>query len=364
MKKSESPQLSLGEERFKSDKRQLGGMLMLTGLPAIILPLAGIASSVGLDTEVGRGIPMAGFVGSIFVLTMGLANVPVGYLQTVHDYGNKYLTGLVILLTQLAWVPYITDLTAVGMATRDGVDWIPPINCKDGICDDHANKFVGAMGMLGVFGYGIGFLGSLGFIQFSLFAYQSAKPGDRSSCYFQSRLRFYSFALFLVGISQLLLGIMLLDNADGGALAAPVSVAMYFIYFPQISVAVGALQLLNSVYGMARSFGIMASGNSFLFTTLLQWWSTIVLQNLVQIGYSPGGEAAALAPSLVALTMGNSIMVAYLDYKMRATSESLTEDYYGEALLKADPASESADEAEEVDPDQPAAEEVDPEQQA
>jgi hypothetical protein len=74
----------------------------------------------------------------------------------------------------------------------------------------------------------------------------------------------------------------------------------------------------------------MDSDNKFLGTTLLQWWSTVVLQNLVQIAYAPMGEAAGLAPSFVALTMGISIMVAYLDFKMRTTPESLPAGYYSE----------------------------------
>ena len=167
----------------------------------------------------------------------------------------------------------------------------------------------------------------------------------------------------MVGISPFLLGVMLLDNANNGVLRAPVAVAMYIIYIPGISVFVGALQVLNSLYGMARAFGFMASGNGFLITTLVQWYCTIILQNLVQIAYAPGGEMAALAPSLVALTMSISIMVAYLDYKMRSTADTMPEDYYGEANKVVVPSGDSVDEAEEVDSEQQV-ETVDPEQQA
>lgn len=69
-----------------------------------------------------------------------------GYLAAVHDYGNKFLTGFVLVAIQLTWLPFITDLTSVGMTASSGSGFIPPIyNPSEGDV-----KFVGAMGMIGI----------------------------------------------------------------------------------------------------------------------------------------------------------------------------------------------------------------------
>ena len=193
----------IGQERFKSDKRQLGGLLMLTGTTALVFPMANLATRIGPDgTTQSEGIGLSSLIASVFVIFMGITSIPTGYLQTVHDWGNKYLTGFLIVLTQLAWMPFLTDLTAVGRGVRSGSAFIP----ADYEPSAGDVKFVGAMGMMGILGYGTGFLGALAFIQFSLYAFQAGKPGDRPGSYYKGRLTFYSFCLFLVGISQLMLG--------------------------------------------------------------------------------------------------------------------------------------------------------------
>lgn len=69
-----------------------------------------------------------------------------GYLGAVHDWGNKNFTGAVLVIIQLTWMPFLTDLTNVGMTASSGSGFIPEIyNATEGDV-----KFVGAMGMIGI----------------------------------------------------------------------------------------------------------------------------------------------------------------------------------------------------------------------
>jgi hypothetical protein len=96
---------SLGQERLKSDTRQLAGFLMLVSTCALIFPMADIASLVGPNgTTASEGIGLSALIASILVVIMGILGIVVGYLQAIHDYGHKYLTGFFLVFIQLAWM--------------------------------------------------------------------------------------------------------------------------------------------------------------------------------------------------------------------------------------------------------------------
>jgi hypothetical protein len=64
---------ALGQERFKSDKRQLGGLLMLIGVYILHSPMAKLVILVGPNgTTANEGIPFSGLTGSILIIFMGL----------------------------------------------------------------------------------------------------------------------------------------------------------------------------------------------------------------------------------------------------------------------------------------------------
>lgn len=117
-------------------------------------------------------------------------------------------------------------------------------------------RFIGAMGIMGIASYGFAFVGSIAFMQFSLHTFHAATPEDRNASYFAGRLSFYSLVLCVAGISQLMLGSYLLTNFDleGGRLVGGyISVAVYTIVYPPLSMAVGAIQTINGLWGYARS---------------------------------------------------------------------------------------------------------------
>ena len=251
-----------------------------------------------------------------------------GYLSLVHGYRNKYLSGFLLIWAQTAWIPYITDMTNVGKIARSGVGFIPAVyNPSVGQV-----RFVGACGILGIFCYGAAFLGSLAFMAFAHYAFQVGKPGDRSSNYYRSRLGTYSGLMTLVGTVQLALGAFTLSEIGSGPLSPPVGVAMFTVTFPEISVVVGVVYLLNGLHGLLRAFGIIQASeadHSFQMGIAVQYFCTLILMIYVQIAYLPGGTLAAAAPSRACLTMGMHILPAFLDYKMRTTPQDISADCYG-----------------------------------
>ena len=330
-KSVDSPNIAdLGRERLQSDKRQRAGLLMMQGAAALVYPLANIATLVGPNgTTANMGLPVSSLISSVLVVVMGIQGMVLGYLGLVHDVGHKYLTGFLAVFIQLAWMSYLTDLTTVGRGARSGMAFISP-----GYHPTASDvRFVGAMGMIGIIAYGLGFLGSLAFYAFDLYTFQSGKPEKRPGGYYRGRLGFYCFAFFLAGISQFLLGVHIINKLSSGPLVkGPIAVAMYFVSFPEISVAVGLLQMIVATYGMARAYLHFADGpdnHSFQFAALILWICVVSMQILTQFAYAPGGMAAAGAPSVTMLTLGLHVLPAYLDYKMRTVPETISASYYG-----------------------------------
>lgn len=224
---------SVGAERFKKDVRAFAGLLLLLGAAATFNPLANIAAGITPGSLPTEGVPLWGLIAGIVQTIIGTFAMLVGYLALVHDYGNRILTGSLIAVTQLAWIPFLVDLSAIGMGTVSDPSvnpFIPQIYnpSSDGV------KFVGSMGLLAVMAYGTGFLGSVSFMEFSLMAYQSGKPGDRSAGYYRTRMTLYMFLLGLAGLTQFLLGVYVISDIGMGPLEAPVSVAVYVVHFPEV----------------------------------------------------------------------------------------------------------------------------------
>jgi hypothetical protein len=290
--------------------------------------MANLAGLVGPDgTTANEGVPLSSLIASVCVIAIGLTGMATGYLSLVHNFGHKLLTGFALVIVQTAWIPYITDMTNVGKLAATGAAFIPPIY-NPTVSEVHA---VGAFGILGVFSYGACFLGSLAFMIFSLFAYQAGKPGDRSASYFRGRLRVYSFLVFVAGVAQLSFGVLVLSEYGSGPLVPAPGVAMFTVTFPEISIFVGLIYILNGTFGFFRATLSYPKGedNTFQYGIAFQYFCTVVLMIVVQISYLPGGALAAAAPSRSCLTLGAHVLPAFLDFKARSTPENLPENYYG-----------------------------------
>lgn len=323
----------LGMLRFQSDKRQIGALLMLAGFCAIFQPLAGIAGAIGPDgTTANTGIPLSGFIGGLCLVAIGILSIFTGYNQVVHDWGHKYLTLFLIILTQTAFIPYITDMTNIGRSARNQELGIPPEYSPT----QSDFSFVGVMGILGVLSYGFTFVGSISFMQFSLYAYQTGKAEARNASYYRGRMGFYCGMLFVAGLTQLLLGAYIINKFGGGELEKPIAVAMFVVSFPAISVTVGSVQIFNAIWGLARFMNLGGLGEcktSYVYqiSIFIGWILQFALQVLTQIGYLPGGEMSQALAAITALSFGLNLMPAYLDYKARTAPENIDANYYGDA---------------------------------
>ena len=282
-------------ERFESDKRQFGGLLIIMSAMAVLHPLANIASGIGPDgTTPTSGVPLWTIIAGLCDVLFGTIGMLTGYLALVHDYHNLKLTTVFLILAQLAWVPYITDMSGIGKGTVSAPEENPFINPAYNPTQTDV-RFVGAMGILGIFSWGFAFLGAVGFFGFSLFAYQKGKPEARSADYYAGRLRTYSAAWTIAGLAQLMLGIYIIESFGTGPLEnGAIGVAIFVINFPEITIFVGLVHLLIGVWGLSRQYTHRGERDcSYQVGAYTSWILTIVLQVLVQVSYSPGGTLAA-----------------------------------------------------------------------
>lgn len=320
---------SAGSERFKADKRQFAGLMFALAICVTFQPLAGIVSAIGPDgTTASSGLPLAGLISGLILVVTGSLGTYAGYLTLVHDYGNKILTGVLLVLIQFTWLPFLTDLTSVGRITASGEGFIPPEYTPT----QSDVKFVGSMGMIGILTYASAFVGSFAFMAFALFAYQVGKPTDRNGTYYQGRFTFYTLLVTLAGLSQLLLGSFVLSRFGSGPLSPPIGVAMYIVHFPGLNIAVGLVQFLTGVFGLARRYGYLNNGkddNRYQKCIATVWMLQLSVQILTQVGYAPGGMLAPAAPTIACLSLGMNVIAAFLDWKMRTVPAILPSDYYG-----------------------------------
>jgi hypothetical protein len=325
--------------RYQSDIRQAAGLLLATGIFAIVLPLTDVASLIdGSGNTPTTGIPFSLLFGGFCVIATGLGSVFVGYNQLVNDWGNKNITRALLIFLQTGYTLYITIMVDIAKKARTGAAFIPA-EYEPSTSDV---KFVGAMGILSVLSYAFTTVGSIAFFLFSLYAYQSGKPEQRPAGYYRQRQFLYCGMLALAGISQMLLGIYIVNMVGGGLLEkGPIGVAVYVVFYPAINVLLGAFQIYNAIWGIARaSSGPSADGDydkSFQFSVYVAWFLQIVLQVIVQIGYAPGATLAAATTTVLALSFGLNLMPAYLDQKMHTVPEVIEPSYYYDGASRMEP---------------------------
>ena len=174
---------------------------MVLSVCATFFPLASVSIQATPD-GVESGTPAAKLIGGLIIIIIGLIGMSTGYLGLVHDFHHRYLTGLLLIWIQFAYIPYITDMVGVVQdATTDNKlipDYYSPTQGQ--------KNTVAFFGVVGVLGFGMFFIGSLAFVAFSLYAYQRGNPEDRPSRYYRGRLGFYSVVLIVLGIAQFALG--------------------------------------------------------------------------------------------------------------------------------------------------------------
>jgi hypothetical protein len=147
--------------------------------------------------------------------------------------------------------------------------------------------------------YALGFIGSIAFMAWSLHSYTMNKSEERAAPYFKGRMLFYSSVLAVAGFVQILLGAVVATVFSGSVLwAGPVVVSFFVVSYPGLSIFVGLWELLNGLWGIARSFGFFKFELDFpIFQLSLgaQWLFILILQDIVQLAYLPRGSMSAAA---------------------------------------------------------------------
>ncbi len=309
-----------------------------------------------MESLIGHNFELGGTTFStIWLLCTGIVQIifgtlamVVGYLSLVHDYGNRRLTGTLIAVTLLAWIPFLTGIIQVGitasgpyvvetkMSGPGGATFLEEYVVNPFVPEDYLpNKndilFLSCMGILGLVSYGIGFFGSLAFLEFALYSFDAGKPTRLDARYYRRRLVLYSFVILIAGMSQILFGAYALFEFGDGRLSPPIRVAMYRVSFPAVTVAVGSIQMFVGYYGVGsylRLFPIGPDDNNFQAIALGGWLLQLIMQYIVQWGFAEGNEDPAALTSVALYSFGMNILPAFLDYKMRNAPHLLRNEYY------------------------------------
>jgi hypothetical protein len=232
------------------------------------------------------------------------------------------LTSLVFVVR---YILYIADMVSVGRGIHGrGPDVVIPATYGASM---QVNRFVGAMGIIGIFAYGVSLVAAITFFLLAILAYQSRKPHKQNTGLYKVHLSVFSALLFLAGLSQFLLGCFLAARF-GRLHQGAVYAGFYVVARSGIAIFVGAIQLIGGLWGMMTSMWRDKS-HLFQYYMLTIWLCQVVLQALTQASYPPFGLLAGLAPTVMAFTIPLNLMPAYLHYKANNVPDNLSADYYG-----------------------------------
>jgi hypothetical protein len=119
-----------------------------------------------------------------------------------------------------------------------------------------------------------------------------------------------------------------LSTISKGPIVPAPNVAMFTITYPEISVTVGLVYMLNGLWGVGRAY-TKPNDDYFPMSLGFQWFLTVALMILTQISYLPLDTMAYAAPTRGCLMLAAHVMPAFLDFKARTTPEVFDNDYYG-----------------------------------
>lgn len=103
-----TPVITIGNQRFQSERRQYGGLLILLGFCALIQPLANISTFVdsnGPTPQDPTQVNYWQFVGSCCLFAIGVTAMLEGYVEAIQDWGEVTLHTIGIVITQVRKIP-------------------------------------------------------------------------------------------------------------------------------------------------------------------------------------------------------------------------------------------------------------------
>jgi hypothetical protein len=243
----------LGQLRASKEVTEIGCLLMLVGLAAVIQPttlVAGLFNGSPTFTTDTGGLPLSTLVGCLCCTAIGVLTVLVGYAASLQSWGNIKLTTFNMIFVQSAYILTVSVCMTVTRVASEGGSFVRGVTVPPATLDDEPNnRLLAAMGVLLILSYWFGMLGSISVLLGGLAKFQSGKGHERTGDYYGSRLFFYSFILWLGGAAQLVIGVHLemTHKTKGGPITSDGSafykVAMLVVTYPSMSIAVGALQV-------------------------------------------------------------------------------------------------------------------------
>ncbi|CAM9975997.1 unnamed protein product [Ascophyllum nodosum] len=188
------------------------------------------------------------------------------------------------------------------------------------------------MGILGFMGYA-GTVSALTFLHWKMYRCFAGYAHTYSASYYRSRLTYYGFLITMTGAVQLALGAYVLDKLGGGPLAAPVITGAFFILWPELSIFVGAMQLVLGFMTLYRSttpgVGPSTSNRDSMLSVyqMISWFVFVA-----SVGCQVLGQIHSFmvpTPAIFLLNIvGFSLFPMYLDVMAHTTPENVTKDMF------------------------------------
>ena len=326
----------LGIERTRSDMRQLGGLLCILGIGAAHSALALTAVLVdGMGGEMQiDGLKLPALIATLIQVGLGMAAMAVGFFTLVVTPISKTahkVAKILLLVVNLGPIPFVITVVRIAQGASEPPEdnaFIPP---ELNPTQTHI-RFVVAMGLLGLVSVCASLIGGLTVVGLNLSAYLGGQAVDKHQGYYVLRFAYYSILQFIGGFSQLALGVFLAAKYGWGPYDYPVHVTVYTVFFPFLTIIVGAVQVLWGIYGWCRAVGWVKirskDDNRFMIATLVCWVVTMVLQIIVQPAYGSGMAYLTESQTYAAVYLGNFVMPAWLDYMVRVTPSRIDPSYF------------------------------------
>lgn len=326
----------LGIERNRSEMRQLGGLLVILGIGAANSALALTAAIVegSSGTMQIDGFKLPALIATLIQVAMGMVAMVVGFITLVATPISKMshrVAKILLVVVNLGPISFVVTVIRIAMGANEPPeenDFIPYILNPT---QTHI-RFVVAMGILGLVSVCASLIGGLTVVGLNLNSFLGGHIVDKHRGYYVVRFGYYSILGFIGGFSQLALGTFLGAKYGWGPYDEPVHVAVYTVFFPSMTIVVGAAQTMYGIYGWCRAAGWLKMGskldNKFMVATLIAWIITMALQVIVQPSYGGGVMYLAEGATYAAVYLGNFVMPAWLDYMVRVTPSRVDRSYY------------------------------------
>ncbi|CAM9561812.1 unnamed protein product [Phaeothamnion confervicola] len=280
----------------------------------------------GTSTSYPAAVLLTGvLIGVLWSVTSVL--IAAAYL--IYGYFSKALSAWGLIITLGAWFTFwAAAIAPIGFAAdvydKSGTQpWIPaafePTSSEV--------KAVAVMGIMGVAAYAATLIGALTFFHFQFYRYITNQLSLYNSLYFTGRTWYYGSLLLLTGVGQLALGGFVIArysdymlDTGNGRLSAPIAIGLYAVSYPQISIVVGLIQILQGAAVWLRCARPAAADKDRVFPLFFvgAFLLTLVLQVYTQLGTidMPLPQASS---AIGVYTIGLSIMPMYLVAKSSST---------------------------------------------